>query len=160
MQNVANILSAVESTHSGLDVGGHGRVETSELSESHSLGLVILEGESADGLGSVVDLRADGVLGVSKLALGLRFSLGDSVVRLVLQVEGEHTLVSFLGLGFLGGARHADSVGRLGGVVEAGQVQGVAGERVAVALLHERVILLGKGPNDAIRSLHFFYTLR
>ena len=132
-------------------------------------------GEAAEGLlsGSLGDVReslhnfsdsvdasleGDGRHEVAALGVGL--PLGDLVVALVSLEEGDNALGALLALDLLG--READGVGvdeaGLRGVVEAGQVEGIAGELLSIRLHEEGVVLLGELPHDFAGDLHCLHT--
>ena len=125
--------------------------KSGKSSEGHSLGSIVLESKSFDGLSRMVNFSCDLDLGVAGVGLGVLPDL-LMVAGLVGQVQGEHSSERLLGL--LAVSLHSESVGGLAGVVEAGHVVGGMAPRVALPLADERVISLGKSPDNTARLTH------
>ena len=79
-----------------LDVRRHRVGSSSESAESAFLLHIVLPGEVLDDLGAVIDLTSHTVDGVGWLGLRCKLSLLDSVLALVLQGQGEHSLDAIL----------------------------------------------------------------
>ena len=134
-------------------------MQSSEAAEgllSGSLGDVR---ESLDNFSHSVDASLEDDGGGEEVALGVVLPLGDLVVALV-SLEESHdalgALLVLLALSLDGGEADGALVGEAGlrGVVEAGQVQGVAGELLVVRLDEEGTVLLGELPHDGAGDLH------
>lgn len=136
----------------GSHVGAGGIAQSSESSESSVLGLVVLVGQTLDGLGGVVNLRAH--LKNGSVGLGLRggLSLLDTVGELVLHVEDEHTSVTFALLILLLSAGDAQvgvaGAGDLRFVVQVVQRVRIVGELLSVELNKVAVVFFGESPKQ------------
>lgn len=131
-------------------------MQSSEAAEgllSGSLGDVR---ESLDNFSHSVDASLEDDGGGEEVALGVVLPLGDLVVALVSLEESHDALGALLALSLDGGEADGALVGEAGlrGVVEAGQVQGVAGELLVVRLDEEGTVLLGELPHDGAGDLH------
>jgi len=110
-------------------------------------------GAAVDTLGEGVDVDVDtggGVLLVSFFAVNF----------LVLDNNGEDLLGLFLlvlaiNYDFLGTLDGAVG-GSAGSIVEVSLGQRVVSPLVVVELFEESIVVLGEGPNNAVRSLHFY----
>lgn len=131
-------------------------MESSEATEGLLSGSLRDVRESLHNFSDSVDASLEDDGRGEDAALRVVLSLGNLVVALVGLEEGHHSLGALLALGVDGGEADSVSVGdaRLGGVVEASQVQGVAGELLTVGLDEERVVLLGELPHDFAGDLH------
>lgn len=109
-------------------------------------------GSTVDTLGEVVDVNEDtggGVLLVSFFTVD-HLVFGDNsedLLGLLLLV----LLINCDSLGTLDGA----SGGSAGCVVEVSLGQRVVGPLVVIELFEESIVFFGKGPKNAVRSLHF-----
>lgn len=132
-------------------------MESSEAAEGLLSGSLRDVRESLDNFSDSVDASLEGGGREEDAALGVVLPLGDLVVALVLLDEGHDALGALLALGLDGGEADGAPVGEAGGggVVEAGQVQGVAGQLLSVGLDEERVVLLGELPNDCAGDSHY-----
>ncbi len=134
-----------------LDVGAAGLVESLEALESELLCSGADTVEAIDGFTDSAETSSELNLGGVDVALGVLLSLGDLVVALVDLLQGDHSLGALLALLFVSG--QADATGG-GGVVEAGQVEGVARELLTVELDNVGVPPLGELPDDFAWDLH------
>ena len=137
-----------------LEVSGGG-VESSESLEEHLLLGISGKGEALDRLGGSGGSSGDLNSGVVESGGG---TLGNSVslvVGLVSNSKSVFSLGSLLGLGFdvLGGQPNGVLVGEAlsGGVVEAGEVEGVSGETLlsgfaSLLLVLENTVVSSKTP--------------
>ena len=118
------------------NVGAVGVAQSSESSQSSVLGFVVLVGQTLDGLGGMVNFTAYFNDGSVDLGLRVGLSLGDTVVKLVLDIEGEDTSVSLFGLLFLSGNTKVGVGGgsNLRGAVQVVQRVGIVGELLSVEL--------------------------
>lgn len=117
-------------------VGAVGVAQSSESSQSGVLGFVVLVGQSLDGLGGMVNFSTYFNDGSVNLGLRDSLSLGDTVVKLVLNIENEDTSVSLFGLLFLEGNTEVGVGGgrNLRGAVQVVQRVGIVGELLSVEL--------------------------
>lgn len=141
-----------------LDLGSGGDVESSDTLESLLSGSLGDVRETLDNFSDSVDASLEDDCGNLSGALRVILSLGDLVVALVLLEEGHDSLGSLLALDVDGGEAESAGVGEagIGGVVETGEVQGVAGELLTVGLHEEGVPLLGKLPHNSAGDLHVY----
>lgn len=137
-----------------LGVESVGSVESSELSESKLLISTVLVSETLYSLGGVSDLSADVANRLAWLSLGDGSSLGDTVLLLGLEGEGEHSSEGSL-LGVLGllASRDTDGSGGLGGVPHTGHGVWALGPLASVPLNELVVPFLGEAPHNLWRSV-------
>ena len=130
-------------------------MESLEALEGELLGSGVDAGEAGDSLADSAQAPSELDLGDVKAALGVLLSLGDLVVALVGLQQSDHSLGALLALLLASG--QTDGAGRRG-VVEAGQVEGVARELLSVELDNVGVPLLGELPDDFAWDLHCLHT--
>ncbi len=126
-------------------------MESGEAAESLLSGSLGDVRETLHNFSDSVDASLQHDSGSEDATLGVILSLGDLVVALGLLEEGDDGLGALLLLALLLNSGEADGavVGEAGGggVVEAGEVEGVTGELLSVGLHEEGVPLLGELPH-------------
>ena len=144
--------------HSLVGVGAVGGVASSDTTEELLLVIFGLISKTINDLLNTVNSLGDNMSREMGLGLG-GLAVALSAVAVSVSQDNFEDLLGTLSFTFLifgdsAGALDGGRGGRLGGIVEAGGVEGVARPLVAVELFEESIVFSGEAPNNAVGSLH------
>ena len=153
-------LSTLPFRDSRLGLGALGSALLGETAEEHLLVLWGGNGQLGNNLSSAVDTLGDAVAVDEKAGVGVLLKGLSTVDHLVSGHNSEDRLglllLALLINNDLLGALDGANGGSAGGTVEVSLGQRVVGPLVVVELFEEGIVSLGEGPNNAVRSSHFY----